>query len=103
MAETQPVLSQNQSSHADQKVSQGSVMFKQMSGPLQSADVRAGAPRMHYFRTSNLNNPGPGDYETEESKINLQKKSPRATIGKEKRFLDKNEQMTVTYQDPITL
>lgn len=58
---------------------------------------------MQFYRTCKLNVPGPGDYETVESKINLKKKSPRATIGKEKRFLDKNEQMTVTYKDPITI
>lgn len=46
---------------------------------------------MQFYRTCKLNVPGPGDYKTEESIINLKKKSPRATIGKEKRFLDKNE------------
>jgi hypothetical protein len=46
---------------------------------------------MYFHRTSNLQNPGAGDYVIEDTVIDLQQKSPRPIIGKEKRFFDINE------------
>lgn len=96
-------LNQNISNHKETKVSQGSVMLKQMSGPLQSGDLPPqNKTLMYFYRTSNLENPGSGDYVVEDTILNLQNKSPRPVIGKEKRFYEINEQMKVNYKDPIT-
>ena len=58
---------------------------------------------MYYHRTSNLQNPGAGDYVTEDTLIDLQRKSPRAVIGKERRFLAINEQMIENYRKPVPI
>lgn len=102
-AEAQPVsLNINNSSHTDVKASQGAVMLKQMSGPLQSLDVKpSNDALMHFYRTSNLQNPGAGDYVVEDTMLNLKNQSPRPTIGRERRFYKTNEQMVVNYKDPV--
>ena len=48
--------------------------------------------QMLVYRTSDLRNPGAGDYEVEQTALSLQNRSPRATIGKERRFKLINEQ-----------
>ena len=80
-------------------------MLKQMSGPLESADVSQSRTHgaMYFHRTSTLQNPGAGDYVTEEAAIDVQNRSPRAVIGKEKRFFDINEQMIQNYKAPIPI
>lgn len=56
---------------------------------------------MYFYRTSNLQNPGSGDYVIEDTVLNLKKRSPVATIGNEKRFYEKNEQMIRNYKNKI--
>lgn len=58
---------------------------------------------MYFYRTSNQQNPGAGDYMVEDTILSLKKKSPRATIGNEKRFYETNEQMIVNYKDPVPI
>ena len=58
---------------------------------------------MYFHRTSNLQNPGSGDYVIEEAAIDVKNRSPRAVMGKEKRFYNINEQMVVNYRNPITI
>lgn len=41
---------------------------------------------MIFHQTNDLNNPGVGDYSIADTQLNLLSKSPKATIGNEKRF-----------------
>ena len=66
---------------------------------MQSGDINPKNDTvMHFYRTSNLQNPGAGDYVIEDTALKLKNQSPRPNIGKEKRFFKTNEQMIVNYK-----